>query len=468
MTSAILCSLVPASAAAGGSPTVYDNQNLYPMGSRAAGMGGAYTAQACDEVALHYNPASLACAEESHLELVANAYMIQHLSVPGALGPGQDLTATTYHSIPSAVGAVYIVADGDPDTRAGRQAFGFLVSVPASISLKSEPTSATTRNFLATQVRDDVLAGDVGYAIGVLPRLSLGISLGGGVRTATQSTSLLLTRPLAQGVEFVSLGDDLEVLALGLRGKIGARYTPTSSLALGLSVVTPSLDVYGSFKQSTNVAVGAIDPDTGAPVLEATPVRLVGRSGASFSMKLALGVSYTYTRWTFAADVSLALPRDVAVAYDVAPIRIEGVADPTTNPVTLRRTWQPNVAVGAEARVSRGIAVAFGAFTDLSSVPASTEAEDRVHMFGGTAALSFVSAQTRGTFGVSFSCGSGDSVVQSGRFDLDALSDPSTTVARISRYNVVGFIGSSYSFLPDDVAARAMAEKRQKREPSPR
>src|SRR3954465_10981482 len=89
----------PSAAHALNTPTVYDNAQMVPIGSRAAGMGGAYTALACDEGALHYNPASLSCAASSHLELSANAYVLQGLLVHGALGPGEDMTAVSYHSI---------------------------------------------------------------------------------------------------------------------------------------------------------------------------------------------------------------------------------------------------------------------------------------------------------------------------------------------------------------------------------
>jgi len=457
-----LIGLVAASAQAGGTPTVYDNQNLHPMGSRAAGMGGAYTALACDEVALHYNPASLSCAEHSHLELVANAYMVQHLSVPRALGEGQDLTATTYHSIPSAVGAVYVLADGDPDTRVGRQAAGFLISIPASLALKGDPTSPDTRSFLATTVRDDVLAGDLGYAIQPLPTLALGLSLGGAVRTTTTATSILLAQERAGGgAEFVALGTDIESLALGLRGKLGARFTPTPSLSLGLAFVSPSLDVYGSYKQGVNLAFAGIDPATSAPAFDATPVRLTGRSAAAFPMKISAGVAHTHSRWTLSADVSLTLPRSVRVAYDVVPVRIQGVPDPTVNDITLDRGIAPNVALGGEVAVSRGVAVALGAFTDFSTVPERTIDEDRVNMFGLSAALSLLGAQTRGTFGLAFSYGSADSVVQSGKFTFESLAASGTTLSTISRWNLIGVIGSSYSFLPDDVAAEVMERRRR-------
>src|SRR3954462_10138478 len=106
----------PSSARALSGPTVYDNAQMVPIGSRAAGMGGAYTALACDEGALHYNPASLSCAASSHLELSANAYILQGMQAKGALGKGADVSATTYHSIPSIVGAVRVLREGKSRT----------------------------------------------------------------------------------------------------------------------------------------------------------------------------------------------------------------------------------------------------------------------------------------------------------------------------------------------------------------
>ncbi|MFO0639910.1 MAG: hypothetical protein U0183_11910 [Polyangiaceae bacterium] len=462
---ALLASLSPRASFAGGSPTVYDNQNLHLMGSRAAGMGGAYTALACDEVALHYNPASLACARHSHIELVANAYMVQSLSIPGAYGQGQDIGATTYHSIPSAVGAVYILSEGEEDTGRYRQAFGFLITVPASIALKADPTSPSTRNFLSATVRDDVLAGDLGYGIQVLPKLSLGASLGGAIRILNQSTSVLVTNPIApNATEFVSLDEDAEALALGLRAKLGARYTPTRALSVGLSVATPSLDVYGSYKSSTNVAYAGFG-ENGAPVLDAAPVRYTGKSAASFPMKVSAGVAYSGERLTVSGDVSLSLPRDVRQAYDLVPVRVEGVEPTASENTVLSRVLTPNVGLGAEVRVTRGVAVAMGAFTDFSTVKATTSEEDRIHMFGLTGALSLTGSQTRGTFGLSFSYGEASTIVRKGEFSLATISNPATGTSTLSRWNLVGVIGSSYAFLPDDVAAKAMEEKQGKPKP---
>lgn len=449
------------SSSAGGLATVYDNQS-HLMGSRAAGMGGAYTALACDEAALHYNVAGLGCAEHSHLELVANAYMIQSYSLPRALGEGQDLKATTYHSIPSAVGAVYIVSRGEPETRRGRQTFGFLVTVPASISLKSEPTNAASRNYLTTSIRDDVLAGDVGYAYQLGSNLTLGLSAGGLLRTSNTATAFLVTRPLAipgvAGNEFVSASTEAETFAIGLRAKVGVRWMPTRSLALGWQLTTPTWDVHGTYRQSYNVASATLDAS--GPSIDATPVRFSGTSGAGFPLRFAFGAAYLGKGYTLSADASVNLPRSIKIASGVVPQRVDGAPRADAAPITLERLVQPNVNLGAEVRITPDVAVEVGAFTDLSSVPRRSTNEDHLDMFGGSLALTLLGAQTRGTFGLSFSYGAAETKVSSGAFTLDAVSSAGSVASTVSRWNLIGMIGSNYSFLPDDVAAKAMKKDR--------
>ena len=117
--------------------TVYDNYQRFPIGGRAAGMGGAsYTALACDEAALHYNPAALACAASSRLELSANAYVVQGYAELNAIGKGNDISAVTYHPVPTIVGGVRVLSEGDPTTKSGELTFGLQVSVPQSVALK--------------------------------------------------------------------------------------------------------------------------------------------------------------------------------------------------------------------------------------------------------------------------------------------------------------------------------------------
>ena len=156
-------------AAALGDVTIYDNAQSIPIGGRAAGMGGAYTALACDEGALHYNPASLSCASASHLELTANAYVLQGFRATGALGPGGNISATTYHSVPSIVGARVVApvaraAASAPVPLAASQAEGIVV-----FKVKAQSWIQVTDGKGNVALRKLLAAGESASATGALP-----------------------------------------------------------------------------------------------------------------------------------------------------------------------------------------------------------------------------------------------------------------------------------------------------------
>jgi hypothetical protein len=476
-------------------PTIYDNYQTFPVGSRAAGMGGAYTALSCDEAALHYNPAALACAGASRLELAANAYIIDSMSVPNAFGRGEDVSATTYHSIPSIVGGVRILGEGDPVDQTGRFAFGLAVSVPRSLAIKADPSSAR-RSFLKYRGRDDLTAGDIGLGYQVNRWLALGVSIGAALRTSDSSTTTLYASQdadfcgdsadqAAQGAAgappchgFVLVTDDLEILALGARAKAGVRITPNPNLAFGFMVVSPTVDIYGSAREFITVAFAVPTTAAGDPlstaIYDAAPTVYEGSSDLSLPMRIAAGVAYMTRGFTVSLDVSLNLPRDVEVAYDMNPRDIEGVDDPGPAPDTvLHRSLQPNVNVGIEFALLPSLVLDLGAFTDLSSVgeedvnppkpPAGESAPapaDRVHMFGGTVALGILSTQSRGWFGLSFEMGQADARVLSGDLTLESLAatlatgDQWSGRSTITRWTLAGTIGSNYSFLPDKPAPK--------------
>lgn len=478
MAALALAWLTPRGAAAVQPPTIYDNYQTFPVGSRAAGMGGAYTALACDEAALHYNPAALACASSSRLELSANAYILDGLFVPDAFGRDQDLSAVTYHSVPSIVGGVRVLAEGDPEDQTGRLAFGISVSLPRTLSVKADP-SGRRRSLLKYRGRDDLTVGEVGLGYQLSRELSLGLSMGASLRTAEEDVTTLVssTAGFACGSAadqaagsscrgFILQTQEREILSVGARAKLGLRWTPSARLSLGLAITSPSLDIYGSAQTFFGQAVAIPRFDAGDPlagaVYDAAPVMLDGKSALSLPLRAAAGIAWSTRRFTASLDVSVNFPRDVTFAYDQRPRDIEDVdeQDATYADEVLHRTWQPNVNIGVELPITGPVVLALGAFTDLSSVSSedveSDEvAADRVHMFGGSAAVGIVSRQSRGWVGQSFEAGSTDARVIAGDLTLEStLENGGITwnggLSALTRWTLVGMIGSNYSFLDDE------------------
>ena len=456
---------VAPSASAVDIPTVYDNMQSFPIGSRAAGMGGAYTALGCDEAALHYNPGALGCARSSRLELAANAYIIQSVSVPDAFGPGNDIDAVNFHSVPTIVGGVRVLADGDPVTGAGRLVFGLSVAVPHSLVLKIEPDRPDQPNSLSLSVLDNITTGDIGLGWQVTPYLSVGLSVGAGLRTASSRLDLLLLGPqvpcgvpLGSGscYQFLQQSTEEDVLAVGGRAKVGVRFTPTDSLSFGLSAASPSLDVFGRSKLSV-ITSTALSDGAGGDGFGPGLLRFEGTSDLSLPFRLAVGAAYSTKRFSIALDASLNFPRTIAEAAELEQVAIQGFeALPPSEvagfEVIHDRTWQPNVNLGVELAVVDPVVIDVGAFTDLSSVSTRAtveESADRIHMFGATLALGILGKQSRGWFGLSFETGVADAKVLQGDLDLQNVIASNFELrgdSTIRRWTLAGFIGSNYSF----------------------
>jgi hypothetical protein len=446
-------------------PNVYDNYNTIPIGSRAAGMGGAYTALACDEASLHYNVASLSCAASSHLELTANAYVLQGAFARGELGKGEDVAATTFHSIPSIVGAVRVLREGSERTRfatyPGRLSFGFTVSIPSTVALKVDPPHPNELNFASFSVRDDLTAGDLGLAYQINREISVGVSVGGVMRTAEQHLSWLLVRgsgtfcPAHDCADYVSYDATRSYLAIGLRAKAGVLVRPIKNFSFGLALTTPTLHIYGSAKESSTYTRAS------AHGFEAIPLRAVGVSEVGLPLRLVAGMAYVKKRYTFTGDVSLNFPRQVRFARDMVAQPINGLP-PTAAAVnaavdrTINPTFQPNIALGASVPFGPEKELNIGFFTDFSSVSPTDVAKqgsDRIHMVGGSMTLGLLGKQSRVWVGTSGEVGHTTTRVPGRAFNYESIAAlpagalPGGGDATLVRWTLTGILGSNYSFL---------------------
>lgn len=426
-------------AAALGDITIYDNAQSVPIGARAAGMGGAYTALACDEGALHYNPASLSCAASSHLELSANAYVIEGMRATGAYGSGNNVAAMTYHSIPSIVGAVRVLREGSEktffDTYPGRLTFGFSVSVPRTVALKVDPPESSQRSYAAFSVREDLTVGDLGMGYQFNKEISVGISLGGVIRTSERHTQWLLLD--SRSPNYLSWNDDRSSFAVGARGKIAALVRPYKNLSFGLVLTAPSIHTYGEAKESATFASTA----------GAVSVHSRGKSQVGMPGRVAFGFAFVKRRYTFSGDLSINIPQTVKLAYEMN----NAVADTIMHPVV-----QPNLNLGASVPFGTTREVNIGFFTDSSSV-SSRDIRDiglsRLHMVGSSLTVGFLGKQARLWVGVSGEIGH-TTIKSPGRsFTYERVSAlppgqlPTDNEASLVRWTMTGILGSNYSFL---------------------
>jgi long-subunit fatty acid transport protein len=426
-------------AAALGDVTIYDNAQSVPIGARAAGMGGAYTALACDEGALHYNPASLSCASSSHLELTANAYVVEGIRATGAFGPSNDISATTYHSIPSIVGAVRVLREGSEktyyDTYPGRLTFGFTVSIPRTIALKIDPPEASQKSFAAFSTREDLTVGDLGLGYQINKEVSLGLSVGGVIRTSERHSQWLLLQP--NSPQYVSWNDDRSSLALGGRVKLAALVRPYKNLSFGLVLTAPSFHLYGEAKEARTLADNA-----GADSVHSTGKSQVGMPG-----RAAIGFAYVKRRYTFSGDFSVNIPQHVKLAYGMS----NQVADTIMTPLV-----QPNFNLGASVPFGTTKEVNIGFFTDISSVSDHDIRQlglSRVHMFGSSLTIGFLGKQARAWVGLAGEIGHTTISAPGRSFTYPAVSAlppgqlPLDNEATLVRYTMTGILGSNYSFL---------------------
>ncbi len=455
---ALLCT---SPAGALGGLTVYDNAQSIPIGSRAAGMGGAYTALACDEGALHYNPASLSCASSSHLELSANAYVLQGMRASGALGPGANVSATTYHSVPSIVGAVHVLSEGSArtyfDTYPKRLTFGFTVSVPRSIALKVDPPKPDERNYASESIREDVTVGDLGLGYQLTKQLSVGLAVGAVLRTSERHSGWLLVRergtPCSGGAcnDFLSYSDERSSLAVDGHVKLGLLLRPVAHISLGLALTAPSFNLFGSAKESSTLT------RSDAAGYAALPMRASGSSEVGLPGRAAVGFAYVKRRFTFSGDLSLNLPRDVRLAFDMVGQPIGGLAAPAAVPDrVISPGLQPNMNLGASVAFGSAQELDIGFFTDLSSVSQADiqrNSMSRVHMFGGSMTLGLLGKQSRVWIGASAEIGHtkmrvpGRSFTYENVIPLPVGRLAEDNDATLVRWTATGILGSNYSFL---------------------
>jgi long-subunit fatty acid transport protein len=402
-----------------------------PLGQRAIGMGGAFTAVADDPSATFYNPAGLVLTNESSLSasLTLNAFDRVTIENGYRTRDGKStLNHNTATSLPVFVAAIKTLGRRADDgrrrhaialssfTRSGRR---------VSFDLESRGPVSNPGNLetLSIDMTDRTVYYGMSYAYRVTHRLSLGLSdFVSVLRTHYAEDRIGATLgALGAGGSFASSESKwssyrVQTLVRSMVWRIGALYALNDRLQLGLMFQPPSLHIRGRASVRTrilqnNLASGA------STLLNVSESNLISRDPTPWELRL--GSRYELYEWlTIALDGSLYGPTGsrahpvIAIGPRTPNPETSAIAEPGAF-ISDRwyRSFNGNVALGASISLPRTVTIRAGVYSDLSSAPrvpkvSSTYSPPDVHRVGGTLSLGLrnegydLSVGAIGVFGV--------------------------------------------------------------------
>lgn len=361
------------------------NDDSFLHGADAVMTGGAITAMTQDGAAVYYNPAGIAQIGRSQVNVSANAIVLQRLRVSDFLrtsaGDSTDEDVLVIPFIPAAVTFAGKLSD---DVSFGG---GIFVSQQFAYTLRSFldseiPLGGTIQpwNFtLAVEQREINTVPGFGIGFDLTPHVRLGFALLGRYREqygalvfGAGTTSLDPTAPalaLSANSSFGSAG-------AGLEARAGVQWDPTPGVTLGLSVWTPTFNVLTTTQETNTTSLAA--PGGLVFVPDETDETKWGFDQVS-SWRFRLGAAWS-APWGW-----VAIDGDFQPAFEDRELGIDR-----------EHNWA--IRAGAKLRVSDGVALGLGAFTDRSPQPRGTTATfaPNIDLYGGTLGVTYENAHVLG------------------------------------------------------------------------
>lgn len=378
-----------------------DDTNFRPylLGSRAAGMGGAFTALADDGSGAYYNPGGLAFAQRSSISLSGSVYGLVRGSYANLLidsaGNPQQFDYSALNLFPTVTAAVRKL--GDNDTLHAE------VLVPDSFRIDERQSivSATNAFAFAVETQSLWIGGGWAHRFG-----RLGVGVGAHLLLETAITQLDLNAINAQDPgRFAAISAREDISTLAFVGSFGARLDLTDQLRLGAALYLPAFG-RGSRKEFVRVLVGR---DVGAP---GNPPNSVVHANSNLSatpatpLRLQLGAAWASGPLTLAADVVLLGPRDVRDDPDQASLGLD-------RHVVRKTTF--NFSAGAEFVAAAAFPLRAGFFTDLAGsqspaeIGSGEQPTNTLHLnrYGFSASAGYRTDHVSTDVGINLSTGSG-------------------------------------------------------------
>ena len=351
-----------------------NDQNVL-FGDDAVMLGGAVTAIVEGGAGLWYNPAGIARAQLRTLDLNTTAYSLNNYRVASLArfvsGEFADTSVNEIVVIPTSLSWVR------PVNNSLRIAAGLFVAQKQDYVLNTQlsadrPAGNRIDLVLDQSVRLARYHAMTGLARRFGPHLRLGVTLQAAYLSrfdSTQAATALVEASTLSSDNFVVQTSQANSRFVGAAVSAGVQWQPKSRIAVGLSIVSPFVQLYSSIRDSTI----AISHGIGAPSsaeLGGTKNSDIGLTTV-FPSKIRLGTALTYDKWGMSLDGSYTF----------------GMQDQDIN-VDRISVW--NVQAGVYTDIHSDIRIGGGFFTDRSPNATVEEYGDyKVDFYGVSLGLSF-------------------------------------------------------------------------------
>ncbi|WP_375761416.1 hypothetical protein [Corallococcus exercitus] len=428
--------------------------NTRQFGNRAWLLGGAFVGDPKDISAVYYNPGALALLGAPELELTGSVYEYTTVHVEDGQGQGRDLSDSNVDVLPSLIaGSLRFEFLGK-----SRLAYSLLTRQGFSYSLQTRGTRTGVDlggvqglDSLSTDVRLDQSVSEywtgLSWATPITEHLGLGLT----PFVATRHHELRF-QTLAQGSGdagqrlLATLGRDLEVDHIRVLLKVGASYQQ-GPWAVGLTLTTPSLAIWGQGSTGLERAVQSQGFDTNAPApvfdfQEDLPAHFRN------SWAAALGVSRSFGSTTLYASVEGFARVSSLTLVDTEPIVPRDSTEIINGDYAFALKPVLNAALGVEQPLGDRLRVYLSGHTDFSALEQTPGTNallggwDLYHVASG---VHFLLGRSRFTFGGNLAWGS----KQTERFSetLQQLGLSASTRSQDVRYfQATLLVGASFSF----------------------
>jgi hypothetical protein len=420
----------------------------FVVGGRAMVLAGAFAAIADDPSGIYYNPAGIADARNTSLQVSTSLYGFERSTIGRNVGvpvPGLETLDikkfTELVIVPASAGFVSTFGQKDAGGER-RHAYGLSVVVPSYRSF-----SASAAGDFATyqrRVTDRELWSGAGYGYRLSENLRVGVAGYYILRsvadredvTTSQATGLVDADGKAIQQRFQAVTNDISFTNGSLLLIVGAKYKPAPGWSVGVALETPSLQVHSQASMQFTRAVS--DPTT-TPTPSSTFTVITpenARSQTKRAASLRGGVSYvSIASFTLSADATVTAP----VEYTLIKGELPGGGSLPLSKLPfsphVERRPVANFNIGGEYLIVREVSIGAGIYSDLSSAPhireqsPNADQQPHVDMAGMTMSLGYFGDHTLSRLGVVYSFGHGQDVIP--KSDIGRVLEQDQTFQRV-------------------------------------